>query len=680
MNTVTPHPQKRKPTLLALTAVVLLLCLCGTAAGGFAFWQRNTLAPTATIVPENTPIAAVATETPILPTKTATLAPTSPTATTAIATPATTTPTPKTNTVALLAEDIPIRDLRALASRLKYGGAELPETVNNAPPVFAVGNTRTFWIADDSSGTPKQFQADAALQYITPHTYWWVQTGYTVDAAALKASAERFETQTYPTNREFFGSEWTPGVDNDVHLSIFLGNVPGVGGYYASLNEFVPEVNPYSNAMEIFFINLAALQPGNSRFDAVLAHEFQHMIHWYQDRNEETWVNEGLSELATSLNGLDAGNARNLYLTHPDLQLNGWGDTPADSLPNYGVSYLFMQYFLDRFGEDLLKNVVANPKNGIGGFNDTLHREGMSITFDDIFADFLIANFLNNRSISDGRWGYKTLRLPKINLDARHRDFPVTRESTVNQYGADYVEIKTATPLTLTFQGKITAAVVNNSAHSGIFQWYSNRGDDSDMTLTRAVDLRSAQKATLRYWVWFDIEEDWDYAYVEVSTDGGKSWQILQPPLSRNTNPSGNAYGAGYTGTSGGWQQEMVDLSAFVGQEILLRFEYITDDAINRPGLMLDDISIPEIGFIDDAENDAAGWEARGFVRIDNIVPQKYTVQLIPLGAPEKTSHLPLDETNRGEWHLDAGNYVLVISAQAPVTTEPAAYQYRLEP
>ncbi len=678
----TPQPHNRPPRLLALIVVVIIVCLCGAIVGGYAI-SRQLASPPATdtgiaaitstatgifstaATPEPTPsISALATDTP----PAAIISPTQP----AIV------PTANSDTAALLAGDVPMRDLRALASRLKYDGAELPAVVNAVPPTFAVGDSREFWIADDSSDTPRQFQASATLQFITPHTYWWVQNGYTTDSAALKKSAERFEIKTYPTNREFFGSEWTPGVDNDVHLSIFLGNVPGVGGYYASLNEFSVEVNPYSNAMEIFFINLAALQPGNSRFDGVLAHEFQHMIHWHQDRNEETWVNEGLSELATGLNGLTPGNARNLYLLAPDLQLNGWGDTPADSVPHYGASYLFMQYFLDRFGEDVLKTVVANPKNGITGFNDTLRSAGIPFTFDDIFADFLIANYLNDRSLDNGRWGYRTLHISRPQLDATHRDPPVERDSTVRQYGADYMKIDAATPITLTFSGDITAAVVNNSAHSGVFQWYSNRGDDSDMTLTRAVDLRSVQSATLSYWVWFDIEKDWDYAYVEVSTDGGRGWQLLRPSLSRDTNPSGNAYGAGYTGSSNGWQPQTVDLTPFAEQNILLRFEYITDDAITQPGLTLDDISIPEIGLFDNAETVDAAWDAQGFVRIDNRVPQKYTVQLITLSAPPTVRRLLLNAENYGEWQLGAGKYVLVVSAQAPVTTEPARYRYTL--
>ena len=60
----------------------------------------------------------------------------------------------------------------------------------------------------------------------------------------------------------------------------------------------------------------------------VLAHEFQHMIHWYRDRNESSWINEGFSELSTLLNGLDPGGFDYIYTSNPDLQLTDW---PNDS-------------------------------------------------------------------------------------------------------------------------------------------------------------------------------------------------------------------------------------------------------------------------------------------------------------------------------------------------------------
>lgn len=592
--------------------------------------------------------------------------------------------TKPTETEILLAEtDIPVRDLRQLASRLKYGGEALPEVVNATTPTYQIGDVESFWILDDTSETPRQFQATATLQYITDHTYWWVEDGFRVDQEDLHRSAEVFETQTYPTNRAFFGSEWSPGVDNDPRLSIFLGHVPGVGGYYASSHEFSQAVNPYSNEREMFFINLRALQPGNGDFDGVLAHEFQHMIHWHQDRNEATWVNEGMSELAVLLNGFALERAQDLYLRKPDLQLTTWPLDIAASPPYYGSSYLFMAYFLDQFGEETLKAVVADPANGVQGFNNALHTSGHSETFDDVFANFIIANYLNDPTLGSGQWGYDNLSFKPAVVDFYHDRFPVDRSTEVHQYGVDYIELESDQPLTIDFAGATTTPILDNQAYNGRYQWYSNRGDDSDATLTRAFDLSNVISATLNYAVWFDIEEDWDYAYVEVSTDGGRSWTVLETPHGRNTNPSGNAYGPGYTGRSSGWLEESVDLSPFAGEEILLRFEYITDDATNGPGFALDAVSIPEIGFSDDMEAPDPAWQAAGFIRMDNLLRQRYAVQVIDLSGDQPTvTRMALDGTNAGSLSIgEAGqevHAVLVVSALAPVTTEVAEYSYSI--
>ena len=68
---------------------------------------------------------------------------------------------------------------------------------------------------------------------------------------------------------------------------------------------------------------------------------------------------------------------------------------------------------------------------------------------------------------------------------------------------------------------------MDTTAHSGRYVWWSNRGDESDTTLTRTFDLTGLEQATLQAWLWYDIEKDYDYAYVEVSTDGGQTWEVL---------------------------------------------------------------------------------------------------------------------------------------------------------
>jgi hypothetical protein len=589
----------------------------------------------------------------------------------------------------LLAANLPERDQRLLAIRLKNQGKNIPEVVKTAPVQYRMGDADTFWITDNGATPPRQFKAVATLKYITDHSYWWVADGLNVSQADLQRSADRFENQTYPTNRAFFGSEWSPGVDNDPRVHIFMGDVPGVAGYFSASNLFLQQVEPYSNEREMFYINLNALPPGNTYFDSVLAHEFQHMIHWWQDRNENTWVNEGMSELAPFINGYGASTFAGIYAFTPDTQLTGWPDMPGDAAANYGGSFLFMAYFLQRFGEEMTRAVVTNQANGVVGFNAVLEASGYNERFDDIFADFLIANYLNDPSLNQGRWGYHDLTPEQVAVTQIHSVYPAQAQATVNQYGADYIELNGQGDVTLDFSGNTQVKVVDNQAHSGRFQWYSHRGDDSNPRLTRAFDLRQVTSATLNYWTWFDIESDWDYGYVEVSTDSGQSWRILQTPHSATTNPSGNAYGPGYTGKSGdgpGWLEEKLDLTPYTGQEILLRFEYVTDDAVNRPGWTLDDVSIPEIGFYDDMENGDNGWQAEGFVRMDNLLPQYFLVQVIEMGHDQvRVRSIPLDENNRGSLTLTGlgdtlDRAILVISGLTPVTNQLAEYQYQLSP
>ena len=128
--------------------------------------------------------------------------------------------------------------------------------------------------------------------------------------------------------------------------------------------------------------------------------------------------------------------------------------------------------------------------------------------------------------------------------------------------------------------------------------------------------------------MWRDLEENWDYAYLQASTDEGATWQRLDLPGATDANPNGNNYGRGITGSSDGWEEVAVSLAPFVGQPLWLRFEVVTDDAVSLSGLALDDIRLDAAGLADDAEADA-GWQAEGWVRLDPDLPQRWGVQAI---------------------------------------------------
>jgi len=589
--------------------------------------------------------------------------------------------------------DVPVRDLHELAIRLRRLPPDTPRTVNpGGSPDYTVGTRRLFHVSNVD--TDEQFDIYAILEYKTEHVYMWIEENVRFDRDDLVAAADLFEEHTYVTNCAFFGSEWTPGVDSDPHVSILhargLGN--SVAGYYSSADEFVAAVRDDSNEMEMFYINIENVTVNDSFYNGVLAHEFQHMIHWYNDRNEETWLNEGFSELAMHLNGFDVGGSEWTFAMTPDTQLNSWPEGPGAAGANYGAGYLFTSYFLDCFGPDATQSLVAHPENSFASVEAVLEELGAGLTHEDLFGDWIAANLLDDPHLADGRYGYEDIDPPSSSIETSYRksDYPVSGSTTVHQYGTDYVELQGKQPLTFRFTGSTQVGLVDTTAHSGSYVWWSNRGDDSDMTLTRAFDLSEVSKATgeqltLEFWAWYDIEEDWDYTYVEVSTDGGETWEILTTPSGVSTNPNGNSFGWAYTGNSGGWIQEQVDISAYAGQEILLRFEYVTDDAVNRPGFILDDVAVPEIGYFSDFEeggDGSAGWEPAGFMRHANVLPQRWLVQLILFGPETTVERLELDADQAGEWVIPLDSRtdraVVTISGLASVTTEMASYSYEI--
>ena len=580
---------------------------------------------------------------------------------------------------------VPERDLHDLAIRLRGLPADTPRTVNpDGSPDYPIGTRRLFHVSNVD--TDEQFDIYAILEYKTEHIYMWVEEGVRFDQDALEAAADLFERHTYVTDRDFFGSEWSPGVDNDPHLSILharkLGN--SVAGYYSSADEFVSAVREDSNEMEMFYINLENVTLNDSFYNGVLAHEFQHMIHWYNDRNEETWLNEGFSELAMYLNGFDVGGSDWVFATTPDTQLNSWPEGPGAAGANYGAGYLFTSYFLDRFGSEATRSLVAHDENSFTSVDAVLDELGVGLDHEALFADWVVANLLDDPYLEDGRYGYEEIDPPSFDIEVSYDegDYPLSVDSTVHQYGTDYVELQGTRPVVFHFTGSTQVGLVGTDAHSGQYMWWGNRGDDSDVMMTRSFDLSMVEAATLEYWTWYDIEEDWDYAYVEISTNGGETWEILTTPSGTPTNPNGNSFGWAYTGRSEGWIQEQVDLTPYVGQEVWLRFEYITDDAVNRPGFLLDDIAIPEIGYMDDFEEDEGGWNPAGFIRHANVLPQRWLVQMILFGAQTVVERWELDGEQSGEWTIplgeDADRAVIAISALAPVTTEMGSYRYQV--
>jgi len=201
--------------------------------------------------------------------------------------------------------------------------------------------------------------------------------------------------------------------------------------------------------------------------------------------------------------------------------------------------------------------------------------------------------------------------------------------------------------------------------------------------MTREFDFTTVNgNITLDYHVWYEIEEGWDYAYLVVSEDNGQTWTILETPSGTDYNPQGNAYGWGYTGSSNGWRNEVVDLSAYAGKTIRIRFEYITDAAVNLNGLMLDDIHVETVGYTSDFETDEGGWLSEGFVRVQNRLPQTFAVSVVTTGRNPAVQTYLLTNTQQLSVPIQIGGQVdsviLVVSGTTRFTIQPAIYRYQV--
>ncbi len=583
---------------------------------------------------------------------------------------------------------VPRNDPKDLACRLD-GKCNVPDVLATSAAPRVPGDKDNFWVHNLDTNVNSEVQA--TLRYATPHVYFWVQDGVTVNENEVKALVDEFEEKIYPTNREFFGSEWSPGIDGDEHIYILYARGLGssIAGYFSSSDSVHPLIQEYSNGHEMFLFNADNTSLSSDFTLGVLAHEFQHMIHWNSDANETSWLNEGSSELAAFINGYDPGGFDWLYINDPDLQLNDWPNDQNATTPHYGAGFLFMTYFLDRFGEDATKALVKDPANGLESVDDVLRGigatdplTGQPITADTFFLDWAATNFLLDKSFGDGRYIYN-------NYTGAHRasatesiyncpQQPVAR--TVKQFGADYISIECAGDYTLSFTGSTATKLLPADPYSGDYAFWSNKGDESNMTLTREFDFTNVSAPVeLSFRTWYDIETDWDYVYVEVSEDG-KTWEILTTPSGTGTDPSGNSYGWGYTGVTDGWKEEKVDLSAFAGKKVFVRFEYITDAAVNGEGFMLDDVQVEAAGYRSDFEADDGGWDAAGFVRVQNVLPQTFGLTLI-LTDDSSVSTILLNEDQTADIPLSlkpGQKAYLVISGMTRFTREPASYQIEI--
>jgi len=258
----------------------------------------------------------------------------------------------------------------------------------------------------------------------------------------------------YANEIDIFGEP--PDVDHNDKLYVLLidvrdGYVAGesdtyVAGYFDPLDQSSSKGN-YSDIMYI------DTHPANVTDDftlGVVAHEMQHLIHYRYDTNESTWLNEGLSELAPRLMDLPSHSFAS-FLHDTNRPLNSFDD----SITDYAKVGLWTFYMYQRFGAELITEVVSLPDNSLSSYENALHNMGYTnLTKERLLRDWFIANLINHPDVADGRYSYGGVEIPSITSEYFSSNFTQDNQISIElePAAAAYIQFYSGQNITFDMQ------------------------------------------------------------------------------------------------------------------------------------------------------------------------------------------------------------------------------------
>lgn len=368
-------------------------------------------------------------------------------------------------------------------------------------------------------------------------------------------------------------------------------------------------------------------------YEGTFAHEYQHLLQYYTDASETIAVNEGLSDFAQTLVGYvdgtktveEPGADSHLYCFQgfgtvktpvntnprdcggPENSFNLWdeGSNSSGVLADYGHAYQLMLYLFDRFGQDFISALHRDGEDqGIAGIERQLEAKGT--TFRKVFHDFqsmtLLDKIVGDAKVSLLVGASKSKVTSKSLRSAVNLANPAAYATPgAAPNGADYVpltvkgkQLKGSDLRTLTFKGDTTlptqelrwTSVTDDPDSPGDAVLFSGNVNSLDVSAVTPVSVPAANP-TLTLDAKYGAEEGYDYGYVQVSTDGGKTYTSVAGDKTVE-----GPQGPGLAGTTDGFEPHSFDLSAYAGKDVLLAFRYISDGGVNEGGLKIDDVKV----------------------------------------------------------------------------------------
>jgi hypothetical protein len=433
-----------------------------------------------------------------------------------------------------------------------------------------------------------------------------------------------------------------------------------------------------------------------NQIQSILGHEYTHVLQsglagpdgsgmlW----RDPKWITEGLATWSQELYGYedfassdpDRNYAALCFLGHlfnaeyaghlcsggPENSLILW-DEPHDSLTDYGAAALFFKFLEGRYGRSFVESFhCVECGQGSDKVDTLLARDGIPTTFNALVEDWAVSLAVDGwldvgANLVDDDPGRFQASL--LHTSVAWESPLAVQAPGIGPMASDYLlprhpdgrPIAPSEFDSITFEANrfVDAWAIAPRGHGpGNPAFYSGvPANLQDRLLSTRITV-PPENPILRFDARYDIEALWDFAYVQVSDDGGVTWRSV-PTTSTTTDHQPGAAPwivadlPGLTGASGGWRTETADLSEWAGKTVELGFRYRTDTFVLGPGIWIDNIRIGST-LVSDA-SDLEGW-SRNLPAVDLVLR---LVSLNEDSGDLSVRELPLDDHDAGAWQAD---------------------------
>ncbi len=468
------------------------------------------------------------------------------------------------------------------------------------PEHWEIGNEKAFKVITVDEA--EYSTIDAKVIYAGENIIFWADTRIdTPQSTEFENKLSGFDRELIPMFRELFGTETSLRKPNDRYIHAVFTDKIGLRylGYFSVQDLNDPQIDPESNGMDLFFLHSRLMDHEGKDLWDTLSHEFQHMIHFAYDPNEELFVDEGVSGIAQLIgNGAFPDQMILNWMEDTGRSLIYW-DPVAEDNSYYGSAFLFMLYLYDRLGAETLRNVIADPLNGPDGIDHAISDSG--VTADEIFLEYAAAVLLNlYLQAPEPEFSWNSLEFKQDDLYREIPNLPgdsYSKRFTVSQYGIDYYRMACSQGKYLvTITGDESTPVTELSIPESENVRWSGAVNNSESRLSMTIELPEREKPLiLSYDISYNIEPAYDFLYILLTDEAGNKTVLSSSSASYEA-----PFGPAYNGESNGTIKENIDLSQWAGEKISVRFVYLTDSAETRDGVLLANFKLNDVPLSED--------------------------------------------------------------------------------